>query len=276
LVSTGINTFSSLILKRDYRDYYYKKGGSFGVGYRLTDNLAVKLTGISHTEKNAGRNTDFSVFQNKSSFRSNPGIIEGENRGIRGELLYRSYNVNVDINYEYSNKSTLHSDFSYSRIFSALSWSARPTFHTNVFAKFAAGVSSGDLPPQRWFDFGGKLPLKYNGMLRGVGYKYFTGDKMATGVLEYSINGNVLYDLGLERAILKGLKFTLWTGGGWSELSESNTLYAAGVQTPSITADDGYYEYGIGIGDKLNIFRFDLVYNNISDKTFLFSFNVLR
>lgn len=276
LVSTGINTFSSLILKRDYRDHYYKKGGSFGIGYRLTDNLAAKLTGISHTEKNAGRNTKFSVFQNKYSFRTNPGIVEGTNRGIRGELLYRSYNVDGDINFEYSNDGTMNSDFSYSRIWSSLSWSARPTFHTKVFAKFTAGASSGDLPPQRWFDFGGKLPLNYNGRLRGVGYKFFTGDKMATGVLEYSINGNVLYDLGLKRTILKGMKFTLWIGGAWSELSQSNKQYAADVFTPTLTAEGGYNEYGIGIGDKLNIFRFDFIYNNISNNTFLFSFNVLR
>ncbi|MCH8285003.1 hypothetical protein IIB79_00570, partial [candidate division KSB1 bacterium] len=275
-VSTDTNTFSSLILKRDYRDYYYKKGGSFGIGYRLTDNFAAKLTGISQTEQIAGRNAKFSVFKNKESFRINPEIIEGENRGLRGELLYRSYNVDGDLSFEYSDNGTLHSDFSYTKLWGALRWSARPTFYTNVFAKFTAGVSGGDLPPQRWFDFGGKLPLQYNGRLRGVGYKYFTGDRMATGVVEYSINGKVLYNLGVKRTLLKGLKFTIWTGVGWSELSESNKQYAAGVLTPSITAEDGYYEYGIGIGDLLNIFRIDLIHNNLSDKIFLFSFNVLR
>lgn len=276
VVSTRKNTFTSLLLKRDYRDYYYKKGGSLSIGYRIADNLAFKLTGVSQTEESAYNKAKFSIFKNKEEFRLNPEIIDGVFRGLRGSILYRTYHIDADVAAEYTNNNTFHSDYSYTRVSGKMRLSYRPTFYTNLYLSLAGGISDGDLPPQRWFDFGGKMLLDFYGNLRGVGYKAFTGDRMAYGTLEYVVNGNVLYNLGLKRTYLKIMKFTFWSGAGWSELSDRNIRYAAGVNAPTRTTDDIYYEFGIGIGDKLNIFRVDFIYNSISKNKILIGFNFLR
>jgi len=276
VVSTRKNTFTSLVLKRDYRDHYYKEGGSLSIGYRIADNLAFKLTGVSQTEENAYKRARFSIFKNKESFRLNPEIIDGVFRGLRGSILYRTYHIDADVAAEYTNNNTFHSDYSYTRVSGKMRLSYRPTFYTNLYLSLAGGISDGDLPPQRWFDFGGKMLLNYYGNLRGVGYKAFTGDRMACATLEYVVNGNVLYNLGLERTYLKIMKFTIWSGAGWSKLSDRNIRYAAAVNTPTRTAEDGYYEFGIGIGDKLNISRIDFIYNSISKNKILIGFNFLR
>lgn len=276
IVSTGKNTFTSLVLKRDYRDHYYKEGGSLSIGYRVTDNLALKLTGVSQTEESASTNAKFSIFKNKEEFRLNPGIIGGEFRGLRGTIFYRTYHIDADLAAEYTDKSLLHSDYSYSRVYGKVRMSYRPTYHTNLYLSLNGGISGGDIPPQRWFDFGGKIFANYHGNLRGVGYKAFTGDRIAYGTLEYVVNGDVFYNLGLKRSYLKIMKFTFWSGAGWSELSDRNIRYAAGVDTPVRTAENVYHEFGIGIGDKLNIFRVDFIYNSISKNNILIGFNFLK
>ena len=276
LITTGKNTFTSLLYKGDYRDYYYKTGGDFGIGFRVTDNLALKISVISQNEENATNHTRFSIFKYKEKFHTNPEIIEGRLNSIRSVLLYRKYNFDFDISGEISNFKYLHSDFSYSYLKSNLGKKFRPTYHSNLYLSLSGAISFGKLPPQKWFDFGGKTFLNYYGNMRGVNYKAFTGDRLLSATCEYSINGNALYNLGLKLGIIKVLKLTLWNGLGWSSLSAKNKRYAEGLNIPIETTDGIYHEMGIGISDRLNIFRVDLVRHTISKNKLLVSFNFLR
>jgi hypothetical protein len=276
IITTGKNTFTSLLYKGDYRDYYYKMGGNIGIGYRATDNLAMKLSIVSQTEKIAATNTKFSLFKHKKTFRTNPEIAEGEFRGLRASILYRTSDLKVNINAEYTDKSNLRSDFSYAFIKADLLQKFRPTYHSfvNIFA--SGGISSGYLIPQRWFDFGGKTFMNYHGNLRCVDYKAFTGDRMASAIFEYSINGSALSDRGIGSDFIRTFKLSLWSGAGWSSLSYKSKNLVAGLDTPLATTDGLYHEFGIGIGDVANIFRIDFARNNIDKNKIQISFNVLR
>ena len=75
---------------------------------------------------------------------------------------------------------------------------------------------------------------------------------------------------------MQAIKFTLWTGVGWSDLSDSVRDFANGLDTPMLTAENGYREMGIGIGDVLNVFRVDLIWNNLSERKVLVRFNMLQ
>jgi len=276
LITTGKNTFTSLLYKKDYRDYYYKTGGNFGIGFRATDNLALKISAISQNEKDAVNHTRFSIFKYKQKFRENPEIIEGRHNGIRAVLLLRSYNFNFDIAGEFSNSKYLHSDFSYSYLKSNLNKKYRPTYNSNLYVHLFCAISFGKLPPQKWFDCGGKTFLNYYGNLRAVNYKAFTGDRMVSAIFEYAINGSAFYEQGMKLGILKVLKLSLWTGFGWSALSDKNKRYAEGLNMPTETTNGIYNELGIGISDRLNIFRVDLIRNTISKNKLQVSFNFLR
>lgn len=281
---TSWNTFYALIMKRDYRDYYYKNGGTLGIGWRAADNLAFKVTGISETEESACTNVRFSVFHYNDAFRINPAIVNGELRALRTSMLYRTNRLNAELSGEYSDKTNFHSDFSYSRISSKIQWSFRPTFRTELTITGAGGTSTGELPPQKWFDFGGKIPMVYSGNLRGTGYKAFTGEKIGYGIAEYAINGSVISQRRLLKALmprrseryLTFCKFVLWYGAGWSELSAKNSAVASRLDIPAITSEKGYTEFGIGIVSPVNLFRFDFLHNSISKNAVVFSFNFMR
>lgn len=276
LITTGKNTFTSLLYKGDYRDYYYKQGANLGLGFLPTENLAVKFSFISQEESNAANQTRFSLFKYRQPFRLNPEIAEGRFNGLQATLLYRIYNFDLDLSAEYTDMKNFHSDFSYAFIKASLQKRFRPTEFSDLTIFTAAAAATGKLTPQRWFDFGGKTFLNYHGNLRGADYKAFTGDRMVSTTLEYSINGNEFYHRGLKAGFIKALKLHLWSGIGWSTLSEKSKQLAADINTPTATTDGIYHEFGIGLSDRLNILRVDLVRNSVEKNRVLVSVNVLR
>lgn len=276
LITTGKNTFTSLLYKGDYRDYYYTEGANLGIGFLPVENLALKVSVVSQQESNAGNHTRFSLFKYKQPFRFNPAIAEGRFNGIQTAMLYRIYNFDLDLLAECTDIKNIHSDFSYAFIKANLQKRYRLTDHSDLTIFTSAAAATGKLAPQRWFDFGGKTFLNYHGNLRGADYKAFTGDRMVNATIEYSIIGSEFYNWGLKAGVLKAMKLHLWSGIGWSVLSEKNKEFALAIDTPTQTTDGIYHEYGIGIGDRFNILRVDFVSNNISKNKVLINLNVLR
>ncbi|MFC1556623.1 DUF5686 family protein [candidate division KSB1 bacterium] len=279
-LSTTKNTISSFFFNTDYRDYYYKKGGSIGLGMKITDNFAVKLSGISQTEETAENHVKFSLTRIKTPFRLNPEIMEGDFRGLRMSFLYNTGSLNADIHAEYTDRENLHSDFAYSTLRGRLSRTMKVDKLNSFYVSLAGMTSDGDLPSQRWFDFGGKSFLNYNGNLRGTGYKAFTGDRALYGTVEYMRYLLDMFDFTAEdtrwNSFRRTTKITLWTGFGWSELLGGNRVYAAGIRTPSAAVDDWYHEFGVGISDRFNFFRLDFIRNSISKNNIQIGFNILR
>ncbi len=276
LISTGKNTFTSLLYKGYYRDYYYKTGGSIGLGFRLTDHLAMKLSYVHQKEENAVNETKISLFNYNDPFRLNPEIVEGIFRGLHSALFYRKHRLDFRLHAEYTDKQYLHSDFSFGLIKASVARQFRSGRYDQIHLFLFGAASTGKLSPQRWFDFGGKTFLNFYGNLRSVDYKTFTGDRAAYGSAEYVLYGNTLYDLGWNKKILKGLKLTAWTGFGWSELSSESNSLARAINTPIKTTDGIFTEIGLGFGDRFNILRFDFAWNRVSKHKLLFSVNLLR
>lgn len=276
LISTGKNTITSLLYKGDYRDYYYKQGFDLGFGWRFTENFAAKVSFVSQTEKSADNNTRFSIFNYSKAFRQNPEIVAGKFNGVRTSVLYRAYNFDAELFMEYTGNKYLQSYFSYSLMKTNILKRYRLSEYSDLHICASAGFATGKLPPQRWFDFGGKTFMNYHGNLRGVDYKTFTGDRMINSTVEYSLIGSEFYDHGLKAGFIKALKLHLWSGIGWSSLSEKSKRFALNINTPIATTDGMYHEFGIGLGDRFNILRVDFVRNRISENKILVSLNVLR
>ena len=276
LISTGKNSFTSLFFKEDYRDYYRKKGFSVGLNYKFPhDNIGTGLSYVSQEERPVEKNTDFSIFRRNHPFRFNPDVVKGKYNALEFLLKYNTYRINAETRFKYTDKNLLKSDFSYSIFEFKFGWKHRLTYFSRLFFNLNGGFSSGSVAPQKWFDFGGKVFASYRGRLRGVDYKYFTGDRMLTGVFEYQINGKALKKIGINNKLLSAVKFIFYNGAGWSELSYKSRKYVQIPNIPQLTTEGVYHEFGLGICDLLNILRFDFVHNNIDNKI-TFEFNFLR
>ncbi len=278
--SNAKNTFSSVMYGSDYRDYYYKKGGSAALGIRPASNIGIKVSYISQDEDNARVNTNFNIFRNSKDFRLNPEIMEGTFRGIRAVMMLRYADIAADFSAEYTDQDLLASDFRYSLYKASILYENKINSCNDLHLFLSGGISNGKIPPQEWFDFGGRSLFNYRGILRGVGYKDFTGDRVFYGTAEYVWSIGDIYQFTRNKTIIDTLKklfkVTLWTGFGWSDLSDENLDYTAGISTPIRTTDDFYSEIGIGFSDRLNAFRIDLIRNSISENRILFSINIFR
>ena len=269
------NTFTSLVYKGDYHDYIYRQGGQVGLGYRFLDQAALKLSLVLQDEQTASVNTEFSIFRGGKPFRANPAILEGKHHGFHADLLIQSHWLRGKIHAEHSSRNLLKSDFSYSLLIADFSIQSRVTYYSDLRIRLSGGNAWGSLPPQRWFDFGGRSFLNYYGNLRGIGYKTFTGDRMFFTTVEYAVKGGAIAGL-LDWGLLKALKCTLWYGAGWSTLSDANRALAETLELPYNNAESGYHEIGIGLGDVLNIFRFDVIWTNRMADRLLFRLNLLQ
>ena len=278
LITTGKNTFMALFDHSDFRDYYYKKGFVFGFGYHLNDNLAVKFSHTAQKEESAKNRANFSVFRWKKPFRLNPEVLEGNYRSLRGKLIYLMQNTRFELLFEHSDKDFLKSDRTYTLAKLDFNWHIPVNKQHILNILVSAGASKNALPPQHWFDFGGKTLMNYYGNLRGLDYKYFTGDKMINAVIDYEWILVDLFDFekkgvsDLERL----LKFRFWAGAGWSDLTNKSKNLAAGLNVPSRVTDGIYHEFGIGISDRFNMCRIDFVLNSIKENKILFSINVFK
>ncbi|MFZ5515535.1 MAG: DUF5686 family protein [Candidatus Zhuqueibacterota bacterium] len=276
LITTGKNTFTSALYKGDYRDYFYKDGGDIGFGYRFTDNVAIKLMYRSQLEKTGFNNTTFSLFKHDEPFRPNPEIVQGMFRGFVATALVKRYHFNMECQVEYTDNRFLHSDFSYAFLKFRMNRTFNSWYQDKINIHFFRAEAIGKLSPQRWFDFGGNTFLSDGGNLRSLDYKKFTGDRVACGVAEYVLYGSSLVDMGWHIRYLKAFKLTPWTGLGWSELTSRSREFAGAIVAQARTTDGLFTEVGLGISDRFNMLRFDVMWNSISGNKILFSLNALR
>ena len=274
-ISDNKNTLTSMLLKTDYRDYYGKKGYSIGVGYHLFDEFGTTVKFVSHNETGILNNTGFSIFNRGNIFRINPDIIEGTYNGIEFALNYRKYRFNADFKVSYTDEDFMKSDFSYSQFKLKCKYNSRPTYNGKFYFTMNSGFSAGSVAPQRWFDFGGKVIGNYTGELRGVRYKEFTGDRMLNGILEYHLKGKALEHFGLDFPLSSSVKFILWSGVGWSSISDKSLDLAKNLIVPTKTTNGIYNEFGIGITHPENVFRWDFIHTS-EDNKILAGLNVFR
>ena len=71
-----VSTLSSLLFKDDFRDYYYSQGFKINLKGEVFPVLSLNTGFINHTDKNAFKNTDFSIFYKNEKFSVNPEIYE--------------------------------------------------------------------------------------------------------------------------------------------------------------------------------------------------------
>ncbi|MFC1555965.1 hypothetical protein ACFL67_02670 [candidate division KSB1 bacterium] len=279
-VSDGKNTVSSFLFRDDYRDYRYVKKKSIGFGYNYDQKLTFKVSGFSRDESNAANNTEFGIFRGKNGFRVNPAIAEGTFEGIATVLRYADINSTLFVSTESARGGAFQEEFSYNRLYGDIQFLIRPTNFSKLRISLIGGYSDGVTPPQRWFDFGGKSFLNYYGNLRGVDYRYFAGDKMILGVVDYTFSRSSLFDitnsLPAWEKIGAWLKVTPWIGFGWSEVSAENREIAVNLNIPCMTTGGLYSEFGIGIGDRFNFLRLDVLHSNLSGGAVKFNVNLLK
>lgn len=280
IVRTSSITLTSFVTGYDYGDYYYGKGANiefyagFGQLRFIRRNyferpIVCRFSIKSEYQKNSRRNTDFSIFK-KNNVRPNPPIIEGKSNSISLEVNYnfnrerRLSNNGFLLAAEISDKSTLHSDFDYSRF--EFVWNFRQkTFPLSFLdIRFNSGILLGDKIPQKFFSLESSTSIfSANTSLRGIKEKEFYGNKYVSLSLEHNWGELIPGLIRIPNIAEFGVEFITYLNTAWSRF-DKNTKFAfldGNIFIPnaiSNTHDKLYYELGLGFNRLLIFFRTDI------------------
>lgn len=213
------NSLAAFLLHEDFMDFYRLQGYGGYVKQNLTPYLHFKVGYYDETHSSVRRGTDWALFGKHKKFRDNPPIQDADFRGFKGQLVLDTRDNRqtpergwyVQLLGEYFPEAYKNA-LSYQRYI--LDFRRYQPISDGEILRFRLrlGDSRGDLPSQKWFDFGGISTL------RGYRYKSFTGTQMALANFEYFINWDEMNRypdvplLDMFNLILFADAGTAWTG----------------------------------------------------------------
>jgi hypothetical protein len=256
------NSFTALLAKSDYGDYFLARGWKVFLQGKPTSTLRWEIALLSEDERSAIQHTDFSLFFPSQSYRANGPIRDGHLGLIRGELhlgheplpLELLVHNSLDIALEHSDPSLSSSDFRYTRV-EARGTLIVPTFGSEFLLRpslkirVLAGGSFGDLPPQRWFNVDSRSAC-YGpfGVLRTLGVRALTGTSVLAMTLEQNFRSVPFLALGVPFLYENGIELLVHGGVARSWMK----LGMAEERSPGWVAEAGF-----GFGRLFELFRLD-------------------
>lgn len=253
-----VNTLTSLLLHKDYQNYYEAHG--FDINYSLTPNrrFSATLDFKDVSEHSLGNVTNYSFFFRNDTFPTNPrindGLLHEVSVDLNEDFPLGFWGGSATANFAYSN-SAIGSKFNYftSDLRLSLEGKLGGWGKTWISGKYQS-LLSGALPAQNLFFFDARdAIIAPRDVFRTLSPFEFQGDRALTVHFEQNF-----YDLP-TRALGIHMPIDLhWFGfANMAEASLSSTtsaLLPAPVQTLGSTP---FAEAGFGIGNILNVLRFD-------------------
>ncbi len=216
LLSTTENSWSSFLVKKDYYDFYRRRGYQLHMSQNFTIFLKGTLAYRNDRYSSLGNKTDWALFGDDRDFRDNPPVNEGNMRSLYGEL-YLDTRDNRELprkgwyglmSVESSTKGGLNSDFSFNQYIFELRRYQPFGFRERLDTRFKVGSADGTLPLQKLYQMGGVSTL------RGYRYKSFVGDRMLLANFEYNLNPRIF---STDLFFLDELNYVIFfdTGTAW-------------------------------------------------------------
>ncbi len=290
-------TWTALLNKSDYGDYYYAKGQelslSAGFGQLRFIRRDVferpylfKIYARREEQSNAKSNADFSFFNRSGQFRENPVITDGLMNTIGFDINWnfnrerRMSNFGFYFGGEFSDPNIIPSDFNFSKylIMMNLRTKTLPLWQLDV--RFSAGLAEGKVPAQKFFSLESSSSfITGNSSFRSMSTKEFYGNRFFAFSFEHNFGEVIPGILRIPGIAEFGIEFILNANIGYSEFSE-DALFSDlnGIkiipQSTESTMDKYYYEFGLGLNRILLFLRADISARFSQFETPKFSFTV--
>lgn len=275
-VDIGAITLLSLLYKNDYGDYYYADGyeiaAEIGFGQlRLIQPdvysrpTSFKIFFRNETHAPAEVNTQYAFFGKGYDFRQNPAAVPGILRAFGGVFNWNFNPLNriagngLRIEAEIADPSVFPTDFNFRQAQATAYFRVKTMPLWRFDGKFAAGLSGGNIPPQRFFSIESATSgLAAEGAVRGLGVKEFYGDKYAVLTLEHNFGELIPGLFRIPNIAPLGLEFLITGAAGYTEFSQKTLSYTrTTLNSTAATSDKLYYEAGLSVNRAFLFFRFD-------------------
>jgi hypothetical protein len=258
IVSQGENTFTSILARDDYRDYFGREGFSLWAGfYRQPSAWGYQLTVAYLTDRyeSLDRNTNWSIFGGEKLFHNNPPIDEGrmksilaafEIQNLQSHKIFTS-GCSAALSAEHAGYG-LRGDFDFDRYQADFRRYQPFSRYDNLNLRLRAGAATGSVPAQKLFELGGISTMP------AFGYKDFSGNRILLANAEYLVNGKMLDGVDLFPSwLLRNVNLILFMDAGYAATSPDNSIVKGfeGLNYSTLKSDWGF---GFGTRDaKLRI-----------------------
>jgi len=269
------SVFMNLLLKEDFRNYYYSKGFSVNYSSQVIPVLNIGIGYVNKTSATAVNNTNFSIFRRDHNFSPNTPVFDTkinamtfsffldtrkyiEDSYSRMRISYPDFNFFLNGKAFISDKKTLRSNEDFRMYELNLSGNIRvyKTAYLNYSAKGV--ISENAVPYQYMYTLPGNLnSVSKDNSFRTVNLNESFGDRAASAHL--SLNFNDEFFRLLNAPLLKDLQllFSIYANAGWID-SKDNSKTPAGIN--NILFKEPLIETGFGIGHLLVPFRLEFTW----------------
>jgi len=281
------NSFTSLLTRNDYRDYYESEGGRVFVSGHPTKSAMFTLSYVSEKQTSVRQNTDYSLLARARTYRPNPAIVNfqrlesviaearfGKEEIPLGIIIPNSFEFSVEVGFTDREKDFV-------RMFTALTFSFPTLGRDFLFPaafrfKISGGVSIGDLPIQRYFDLeSASSNVAPFGVFRAMGVKEFSGTRFFALNVEHNFRSLPFLAVGIPFLYENNIEFLIHGGIGRSTTYEdvilSKLVFTA---FPTNSTSQWYYEAGFGFSRIFELLRADFSWRLSAPHNFRFTVGV--
>ncbi len=271
-----IITFTSLLGKNDYRDYYLAHGVRTYLQFQPQRWVSAEMSYIMEHQSSLSVVTNYSLIRPSSFYRPNPEILEGAYRGFRWDVRFGDPPEPIDLisrdavefSVEHTAPGIDHSAYNFTQYHALLTWNIRTflgelLFPPSLRINLSAGTTSGTAPPQRTFSPDARASgLSVFGTLRGSDTREFQGDRFVMLNIEHNFRSIPFLLLGIPFLYKKNLELLV------------HTSVAQTWSGPTRIIPGWYSEGGLGISRVLDLFRLDLTYRFTKPQQFFLTFGI--
>jgi len=285
-----VNSVAVLVGEPDYFDYYRREGG-YASASATVRKLRARVTafGLAEVHRAVPQTTGYDLLGRDLAQPVNPAIAEGDLRSLGVELTFGRPGGGIEsaivgaqglrLRVERGDDG-LGSDFAFTRAEAVASWRA-PTFlrrrliPNTLDLRLAGGLSSGDLPLQRYFGIEGTaLGYAPSGVFRSLRNRSVEGDRYVAVSWEHDFRSVPFELLGLEALAVRNVGLSIHGAHGrtWIDGFDRDRL----ALWPVAPSGGWVHELGISLhGGFVLPVRLDLTYR-LDDPGLFFSFGVAR
>ncbi len=260
------STLLALLLKEDFRDYYYSKGFNFELGGDVFPVLNLSLGFSNRTDNNAIKNTSVSVFKTKKTYRDNPPVYETKINSFtagfrldfrdfvedglfrRRTAFGRSYII-FNGSVTYSDPAILNSGLLFTK-YELSAWGGINSFKSTFLNfKIYGMYNNGRLPLQMMYALPGVINLTaHSYTFRTLKYNEITGDRVITLNLDYNFRSALFRLLNIPGLKDWDIQLNTFFNAAYSDVSSDA---ASILPNPVKTFKSPFYEVGFGLAHAL-------------------------
>ncbi len=285
------STLLALLLKEDFRNYYYSKGFKINVRGEVFPVLRLQLGFSNSTDNNAFKNTSLSIFNTSKMYRNNPPIYETKvnsfNAGFRldfrdfvedGVLRRRtsfgkSYII-FDGDVTYSNPEVLNSSEKFTK-YELSAFGRLNSFRSTYLNYRIYGLyNKGNLPYQMMYALPGDINLvAHTYTFRTLEYNEVTGDRVITLNLDYNFRSELFRLLHVPGLEDWDIQFNTFFNAAYSDVSSEAALI---LPNPVNIFTNPFYEIGFGLAHALIPVKIEFAWklNHRGENNFRVGFNM--